>query len=54
MNGDEQAVANVLNAYERALNASDTGAAMELYAADAVFMPQNSPSSVGIDAVRRV
>ena len=53
MNADEQAVADVLNAYERALNASDTGATMELYAADAVFMPQNSPSSVGIDAVRR-
>jgi uncharacterized protein (TIGR02246 family) len=53
MNADEQAVATVLKTYERALNASDTDAAMELYAADGVFMPQNSPSSVGIDAVLR-
>jgi len=53
MNADEQAVATVLNTYERALNASDTNASIELYAPDGVFMPQNSPSSVGIDAVRR-
>ena len=52
MNADEQAVATVLNTYERALNASDTNASIELYAPDGVFMPQNSPSSVGIDAVR--
>jgi uncharacterized protein (TIGR02246 family) len=42
----------VLKTYERALNASDTNASVELYAPDGVFMPQNSPSSVGIDAVR--
>ena len=53
MNADEQAAADVLKAYERALNASDTGASMALYAPDGVFMPQNSPSSVGIDAMRR-
>jgi uncharacterized protein (TIGR02246 family) len=52
MNADEQAVATVLQTYERALNASDTNASVELYAPDGVFMPQNSPSSVGIDAVR--
>jgi uncharacterized protein (TIGR02246 family) len=52
MNADEQAVATVLKTYERALNASDTNASIELYAPDGVFMPQNSPSSVGIDAVR--
>jgi uncharacterized protein (TIGR02246 family) len=52
MNADEQAVATVLKTYERALNASDTNASVELYAPDGVFMPQNSPSSVGIDAVR--
>ena len=53
MNTDEQAVATALKTYERALNASDTNACMEVYASDGVFMPQNSPSSVGIDAVRR-
>jgi uncharacterized protein (TIGR02246 family) len=39
--------------YERALNGSDTNAVMQLYAPDAVFMPQNSPSSIGNDAVRK-
>ena len=52
MNADEQAVVNALKTYERALNASETGAVMPLYAPDGVFMPQNSPSSVGIDAIR--
>jgi uncharacterized protein (TIGR02246 family) len=53
MNADEREVATVLKTYERALNQSDTNAVMPLYAPDAVFMPQNSPSSVGIDAVRK-
>jgi uncharacterized protein (TIGR02246 family) len=53
MNADEGKVAAVLKAYEGALNASDTNAVMSLYAPDGVFMPQNSPSSVGSDAVRR-
>lgn len=53
MNPDEQAVATVLKTYERALNASDTAAVMKLYAPDGVFMAQNSPSSVGADAIRR-
>jgi uncharacterized protein (TIGR02246 family) len=52
MNSEEKAVAAVLAKYERALNQSDTGAVMELYAPDGVFMPQNSPSSVGANAVR--
>ena len=53
MNADEQAVAGVLKKYEDALNRSDTDAAMELYASDAVFMPQHSPSSAGTAAVRK-
>jgi uncharacterized protein (TIGR02246 family) len=53
MNTDEQAVEAVLKSYGRALNASDTGAVMKLYAPDGVFMAQNSPSSVGTDAVQR-
>lgn len=53
MNPDEQAVATVLKTYERALNASDTAAVMKLYVPDGVFMAQNSPSSVGADAIRR-
>ena len=53
MNIDEESVAAVLANYEAALNQSDTDAVMKLYAIDGVFMPQNSPSSVGIQAIRR-
>jgi uncharacterized protein (TIGR02246 family) len=53
MNADEQAVAAVLAKYQDALNQSDTNAVMKLYASDGVFMPQNFPSSVGADAVRK-
>ena len=52
MNADENAVATVLKSYEQALNGSDTAAAVALYASDAVFMAQNSPTCVGIDAIR--
>jgi uncharacterized protein (TIGR02246 family) len=53
MNANEKAVAAVLAQYEDALNQSDTDAVMKLYASDGVFMPQNSPSSVGAGEVRR-
>src|SRR5271169_4516129 len=53
MNANEKAVAAVLTKYQDALNQSDTDAVMKLYAPDGVFMPQNSPSSVGVDAVRK-
>lgn len=53
MNAKEKAVADVLTKYEAALNQSDTEAVMKLYANDGVFMPQNSPSCVGADAVRK-
>ena len=53
MNPDEKAVATVLTNYEETLNRSDTAAVMKLYAPDGVFMPQNFPSSVGADAVRK-
>jgi uncharacterized protein (TIGR02246 family) len=52
MNSDEKAVADVLNQYEAALNASSTNAVMPLYADDGVFMPQNFPSSIGAAAIR--
>jgi uncharacterized protein (TIGR02246 family) len=52
MNADEQAIATVLKTYQDLLNRSDTAAILDLYATDGVFMPQNSPSSIGIDAVR--
>ena len=53
MNANEKAVAAVLAKYQDALNQSDTLAVMKLYAPDGVFMPQNSPSSVGAEEVRR-
>ena len=53
MNANKKAVVEVLAQYQDALNQSDTGAVMKLYASDGVFMPQNSPSSVGADEVRR-
>jgi len=53
MNANEKAVSEVLSKYQDALNQSDTDAVIKLYAHDGVFMPQNSPSSVGADAVRR-
>jgi uncharacterized protein (TIGR02246 family) len=53
MNANEKAVAAVLAQYQDALNQSDTDAVMKLYAPNGVFMPQNSPSSVGADEVRR-
>jgi uncharacterized protein (TIGR02246 family) len=53
MNAEEKAIAEVLAKYQDALNQSNTDAVMKLYAADGVFMPQNSPSSVGAQAVRK-
>ena len=53
MNADEKAIAAVLANYQDGLNQSKTDAVMKLYAPDGVFMPQNSPSSVGAQAVRK-
>ena len=53
MNPNEKVVAEVLAEYQEALNQSDTDAVMMLYARDGVFMPQNSPSSVGAGEVRK-
>jgi uncharacterized protein (TIGR02246 family) len=53
MTKNEQAVAQVLEAYNAALNASDTNSVMPLYADDGVFMPAFSPSAVGAEAVRK-
>jgi uncharacterized protein (TIGR02246 family) len=53
MKAEEKAIAAVLASYQDALNQSDADAAMKLYADDGVFMPQNSQSSVGAEAVRK-
>jgi len=53
VNTEEKAIAAVLANYQDALNQSSTDAVMTLYAPDGVFMPENSPSSVGAQAVRK-
>jgi uncharacterized protein (TIGR02246 family) len=53
MTSNEKAVADVLAAYNEALNSSDTNAVMPLYAEDGVFMPPYSPSAVGLAEVRK-
>jgi uncharacterized protein (TIGR02246 family) len=53
MTTNEKTVADVLSAYNQALNSSDTNAVMSLYAQDGVFMPPYSPSAVGFDEVRK-
>jgi uncharacterized protein (TIGR02246 family) len=46
------AIKAVLKSYEQALNASDVQGVVKLYTDDAVVLPPNAPSAVGIDAVR--
>jgi uncharacterized protein (TIGR02246 family) len=46
------AIKAVLKSYEQALNASDVQGVVQLYTDDAVLLPPNAPSAVGIDAVR--
>ena len=47
-----QDIVNIIKAYEKALNASDTGAALDLYGKDPIFMPQYSAALTGRDAVK--
>ena len=47
-----QDIVNVIKAYEKALNASDTAAALALYGEDPIFMPQYSGALTGRDAVQ--
>jgi uncharacterized protein (TIGR02246 family) len=47
-----QDIVNVIRAYEKSLNTSDTQAALALYGDDPVFMPQFSTALSGRDAVK--
>lgn len=51
-NADQAAIAHQLDHYQKALNAADLDAVMQIYAKDAVFMPQHSLPAVGRDAIR--
>jgi uncharacterized protein (TIGR02246 family) len=53
MTANEKAVADVLSAYNEALNASNADAVIRLYAQDGVFMPPYSPSAIGWAEVRK-
>jgi uncharacterized protein (TIGR02246 family) len=47
-----QDIIDVIKAYEKALNASDTAACLALYGNDPIFMPQYSAALNGQDAVK--
>jgi uncharacterized protein (TIGR02246 family) len=51
---DKKAVLEVLNRYEKALNASDTDGLTKLYVTDAVLMAPNSSPTVGQEMIRKV
>jgi uncharacterized protein (TIGR02246 family) len=53
MNHEEKAIAKVLTEYGTVLGESKTDAVLNFYAPDGVFMPQNSPVSVGHEAIRQ-
>jgi ketosteroid isomerase-like protein len=48
----DQEITNLLKAYEKALNAGDTKAAMALYGSDPIFMAQNADASIGREGVQ--
>ena len=50
---DAKSIRQVIQDYEKGLNASDLDGVMKLYTADGVFMAQNYPPAVGRDAVRQ-
>ena len=52
MTTNEEAVSRVLDAYAKALNASDTEAVLPLYAEGGVFMAPYGPSAIGKDALK--
>ncbi len=51
--GDKERIITVIETYRRALNGNDVGGVLKLYAEDGVFMPEYSPSSVGLAEIRK-
>ena len=49
---DQAQITALLDRYETALNASDVGAVLDLYARDGVFMPSSAPTAEGAEQVR--
>ncbi len=50
---ETEKIKKVIQAYETALNASDTDTVVTLYAADGVFLPQYKPSQIGAGNIRK-
>ncbi len=48
---EQEKIRTLLKTYEQVLNASDVPGVLKLYTHDGVFMPQHSPSAVGIEAI---
>ncbi len=49
---DAEAVGGIIADYQQALNSGDLDACMAMYAADAVFMPNDGPPQIGLAAIR--
>ncbi len=49
---DAEAVGGIIADYQQALNSGDLDACMAMYAADAVFMPNEGPPQIGLAAIR--
>ncbi len=49
---DRQAIHEVLASYEKALNASDTAAIVNLYTADGVQMAPDAPAALGSNGIK--
>lgn len=45
-------IKNAISTYQKALNASDTKAIMELYGESSIFMPQHAPAQIGKDNIK--
>jgi uncharacterized protein (TIGR02246 family) len=50
--GEIMTIQEIINYYERALNASSTEEVLQLYGETPVFMPQHSTALIGREAVR--
>lgn len=46
---DRTRITELLETYEKALNAADAASAASLYAADGVFCPHNLPTAAGVE-----
>lgn len=50
---NKEAITELLNKYEQALNASDVDAVLSLYTKDGLFLPTAAPAAQGIENVKK-